>query len=153
MPGKDGYYKGSMVYIQYLIVAGMLLAAVFYLAFNMLPGFADNKENKMDAMDYSVAVSQDDQQLFGNIMIKTEDEVSLACAKVLINGESAGDLAEGSLLLRVHPGDLLSIDGSAYNRQLFFYLQGISSNIDASSLDVRIMTNGNVVEVGEIIFK
>ena len=48
MPGKDGYYKGSMVYIQYLIVAGMLLAAVFYLAFNMLPGFADNKENKMD---------------------------------------------------------------------------------------------------------
>ena len=64
MPGKDGYYKGSMVYIQYLIVAGMLLAAVFYLAFNMLPGFADNKENKMDAMDYSVAVSQDDQQLF-----------------------------------------------------------------------------------------
>ncbi len=153
MPGKNSCYKDPMVYIQYLIVAGMLLAALFYFAFNMLPGFADNNGNKMDAMDSPVTVSREDQQLFGNIMIKTEDEVSLACANVLINGKSAGDLAEGSLLLRVHPGDLLGIDGSAYNRQLFFYLQGISSNIDASSLDVRIMTNGNVVEVGEIIFK
>ena len=127
-----------------------MVAAAVYVSSDILPSV---KEGEIALFDKNTVVSQTDDMLFGNIMFKTENNLSLSKAYVLINGEKAGNLGSGSLLIRVHPGDIVSIDSSAYRRELTYCISAVSSNIDSSFLAGDMAICGKTVDVGIVVFK
>lgn len=90
--------------------------------------------------------------LFGNLYIECEEQISLSAARLLINGQDSGDFREGFLTARVRPGDVVQIDGSAYLRALSFSVEAVSASIDSSYLRAGVTSNGNIVDVGIIVF-
>ncbi|MEG1500350.1 MAG: hypothetical protein RR396_00155 [Clostridiales bacterium] len=109
---------------------------------------------KEESIPDAMPVQRDDTGLFGNILLETEDKVSLPKAYLLINGQKAGDLAQGELLTRVYPNDYLLIDASAYGRDLQFYLKNPSSNLKTDDLPAIItMDNNGKAVIGAMKFK
>lgn len=136
-----------------LLLFADMVALVYY---NVLPlyGVADRDSYDTDLIvfDTAVPVQQIDNGLFGNISVSSSDGISLAKAQLLINGVVMGNFADGEVIVRVYPGDIIDIDGSAYKRQVSFMVNVISSNIDDNILPKEIKTNGDVVQVGIISF-
>jgi hypothetical protein len=140
--------------MQKIFLFTLIVIAAVLLTLNIVPELGRETDDKnVSVLDPTAAVRQESGTLFGNVRIITDDNLSLSYAQVLINGVSSGDLAQGELLLRVYPGDILSIDGTAYKRELFFYLTAVSSNIDQNYLKVVVSTNGTVAEAGIVVFK
>jgi hypothetical protein len=104
-------------------------------------------------LDTALPVQQQSGLLFGNLQLETEGNLSLAAAKLYINGILAGNFGSGSLLTRVYEGDILVLDAAAYQRQLTFFLTTVSTNIDTSELSAQIITDGNAGEMPEISFR
>lgn len=104
-------------------------------------------------LDLEIPVQQEAGLLFGNLQLKTADGLSLPAAKLLINDLEAGNFGASELLVRVYEGDILTLDGSAYGRQLTFFLTTVSTNIDQSGLPAQIITEGNRVELAPIAFR
>ena len=143
---KDNRFAG----VQRIIVYLLAIVALLYAAANVLP---TSGQNQLTVLDQATQVTGEDQNIFGNILLSCTDGLSLDYAYILQNGEQVGDFGDGELLLRVHPGDTLAVDGSAYSRELVFYVQAASSNIDQEFLAPSIFTKGNIAQVGVIVFK
>lgn len=139
--------------MQKIFLFALIAIAAVLLTLNIVPELGREADGKISVLDPAAAVREEDNSLFGNVRIITDDNLSLSYARVLVNGVSYGDLAEGKLLLRVYPGDILSIDGTAYKRELFFYLTAVSSNINQDYLKVVVSTNGTVADAGIVVFK
>jgi len=139
-----------------VIAVLLLLDALAWLCLTLLPAgpFAVRDTNQVTKVfESAVTARSDSGGLFGNISVETEDRVSAAAATLLINGEAAGDFGEGALTVRVYPGDLLSVDGSAYQRRILFRVTAISSGIDSAYLPETIVTEGGVADWGVVVFK
>lgn len=139
--------------VQRIILFFLLIVLLIFISSYFLPQQGGENSNNVSILEPAADVRGEDSSLFGNIRIKTADGLSLGSAKVLINGVDYGDLGKGELLLRVYPGDVISIDGSEYKKELEFLVSAISSNIDKDFLQMTIYTNGDSVEVGIIVFK
>ena len=139
-----------------MITVLLLLDALAWACLTLLPGdpFAlQDTAEVTEIFESSVTARSDSGGLFGNISVETEDQVSVAAAKLLSNGEAAGNFSEGVLTVRVYPGDVLAIDGSAYQRRILFRLTAISSGIDSSYLPETLLTEGGVADWGVVVFK
>ena len=139
--------------VQRIIVFSLAIVALVVVAANFLPKADQETNGGVSILDAAVDVRNEDSSLFGNIRITADDGLSLEYAQVLINGMPFGDFAEGEVLVRVYPGDVVSIDGSAYLRELGFHLTSVSSNISKDYVTTALSTNGNIVDVGIIVFK
>jgi hypothetical protein len=139
--------------IQKILVFALVIIGTVVLALNIFSKTGTETGGNVSILDPAAQVRTQDNSLFGNIKISVEDELSLAYAQVLINGIDSGDFTDGELLVRVYPGDIVSIDGSAYQRELRFNITAISSNITQDYLQTIVYTQGNIVDAGIIVFK
>ena len=141
---------------QKIITLLLLLDLLAWAGLHLLPGASllprDGGENPQ-IFDSAVTVRADSGGLFGNICVETEGRVSAAKALLLVNGLSAGDFSQGLLTVRVYPGDLLALDGSAYQRRMRFTITTLSSGIDSAYLPDTVVTDGGVTDWGVIVFK
>lgn len=153
LPPQEKKDLNRFVGVQRILIFSLLIIALVILAVNFLPQGNEDSNGSVTILDPAADVRGEDNSLFGNIRIITADGLSLAYAKVLINGIDYGNLGKGELLLRVYPGDTISIDGSAYQRQLLFQIRAVSSNISREFLQTDIVTDGNIAEAGIIVFK
>ncbi len=151
-PPNDQKEINRFAGVQRILLFALLIILIIFIAVTFLPK-SNPSETNVSILDPTAAVRGEDNSLFGNIRIKTEDSLSLAYAHVLVDGADYGDLGEAELLLRVYPGDIISIDGSAYQKELQFQVTAISSNIDSEFLQTTVYSKGNIVEVGIIVFK
>ena len=152
--GKKWLWLKKVQKILFVFLLADMIALVYY---NILPlyGVADRVSCTADltVFDTAVPVQQMDSGIFGNICFSSSDGISLAKAQLLVNGAVTGNFADGELIIRVYPGDIIDIDASAYKRQVVFTVDVISSNIDKGILPKMIKTNGDVVQVGIIRFE
>ena len=139
--------------VQRIIVFSIMIVALVVVATNFLPQNNEEAGVGVSILEPAVDVRNEDSSLFGNIKITADDGFSLEYAQVLINGISFGDFKDGEVLVRVYPGDVVSIDGSAYKRELGFHVTSVSSNISKDYVSTSLTTNGNIVDVGIIVFK
>lgn len=139
--------------VQRIIVFSIMIVALVVVATNFLPQNNEEAGVGVSILEPAVDVRNEDSSLFGNIKITADDGFSLEYAQVLINGISFGDFRDGEVLVRVYPGDVVSIDGSAYKRELGFHITSVSSNISKDYVSTSLTTNGNIVDVGIIVFK
>ena len=139
--------------VQRIIVFSIMIGALVVVATNFLPHNNEEAGVGVSILEPAVDVRNEDSSLFGNIKITADDGFSLEYAQVLINGISFGDFKDGEVLVRVYPGDVVSIDGSAYKRELGFHVTSVSSNISKDYVSTSLTTNGNIVDVGIIVFK
>lgn len=139
-----------------IITLLLLLDMLAWAGLHLLPGVSllprDSGEIPQ-VFNSAVTVRADSGGLFGNICVETEGRVSAEKALLLVNGLSAGDFSQGQLTVRVYPGDLLSLDGSAYQRRLRFTVTVLSSGIDSAYLPDTAITDGGVTDWGVIVFK
>lgn len=139
--------------VQRIIVFSIMIVALVVVATNFLPQNNEEAGVGVSILEPAVDVRNEDSSLFGNIKITADDGFSLEYAQVLINGISFGNFKDGEVLVRVYPGDVVSIDGSAYKRELGFHVTSVSSNISKDYVSTSLTTNGNIVDVGIIVFK
>ncbi|MDO4582011.1 MAG: hypothetical protein Q4B96_05460 [Bacillota bacterium] len=134
----------------------LLAAAFFAVALTALPPLWGGEPvfggTQQPLFDTALTVRQSDNSLFGNIRVSCADEPAQA-ARLLVNGVDSGGFEAGELLLRVYPGDVLSIDCTAYARRLIFEISAISANIDARYLQTTVIGEGNIINVGVIVFR
>lgn len=111
------------------------------------------KESDQKIQEQTLPVSRDEEGLFGNLYIETEDSLSMPQAKLLINGLEAGDFSKGFLLARVYENDLVMIDVKAYAEDIGFHIKRISSNIDRQDIPSDIISRDGEAVIGNIKFK
>ena len=132
--------------IRWIYAVGKMLpflVLLFALVWGMLQLDPDGKRSG----------SQTDSGIFGNVTIASQDHVSLAMAILYINGENCGDFSQGERTVRVYPQDVLTVDASAYQRELCFSSLSMSESIDASQLATDVICNGDSQVFGRIEFK
>ena len=136
--------------VQRIIVLSLSIVAIVVAAVVFLP---QQEDSDVSLLQPAVETRDDAGGLFGNIKITADGGFSLAYAKVLVNGLAMGDFAEGEVLLRVYPWDAVSIDGRAYQRELTFHITSLSANISKDYVTTNPVTNGDIADVGIIVFK
>lgn len=139
--------------VQRIIVFSIMIVALVVVAGNFLPQVGNDTDVGVSILEPATEVRNEDSSLFGNIKITADDGFSLEYAQVLINGIAFGNFKDGEILIRVYPGDVISIDGSAYQRELGFHVTSVSSNISKDYVSTSLTTNGDIVDVGIIVFK
>lgn len=142
-----------MVKIEKIIVISLIGLVIVFIAHNLWQNSQTETNSNISLFNTAIQVDNQSGEIFGNILLSTDNDLSLEYAKVLINGIPRTDFSDGEVLIRVYPGDIVSIDGSAYQRELSFALEAISSNIDSTYLKTTINTKGNSVDAGIIVFK
>ena len=96
---------------------------------------------------------REEYAIFGNLELRSKEGVSLAKAVVLINGQQSGDFKDGDVLIRVYEGDTVTIDTTAYDRELEFYIGNYSKNIDIDKLNQVLVSYRGRIDVGTVSFK
>ena len=91
--------------------------------------------------------------LFRSLTIELKDFSSLSKAKLMINGQETTDFRDKKITIKVYPDDIISIDGSYYNRTLEFEVSEASPNIFYPTLHQVVKTNSTVESFGKVKFK
>lgn len=71
-------------------------------------------------------------------------------ARVLVNGVAAGDFAQPRLQMSVRAGDVIELDGSAYQETLRFRVTATSRDLVRPALGREIATKGDVRSLGAV---
>lgn len=71
-------------------------------------------------------------------------------ARLLVNGVPAGDFGQPRLQVQVRAGDVLEIDGSAYQETLRFRVTATSRELVRPALGREIMTRGDIRSLGTV---
>lgn len=71
-------------------------------------------------------------------------------ARLLVNGVPAGDFAQPRLQVQVRVGDVLEVDGSAYQETLRFRITATSRELTRPALGREIATKGDVRSLGSV---
>ena len=143
------YYQAVQGVLVFLLLVGAACAVL--LSFSR-----ENEETptlSQDLEPVAIPARAEEEGLFGNLYLESEEQISLEQAYLWINGEKCGDFAQGSLTVRVYPGDVIQLDTLAYGRTLFFSIQAVSSSIDMDYLSSAITCFAEIVTVGVIIFR
>lgn len=143
----------AFAYIEKFLIFTIIFIGISIFACNVWQKVAQETNNELNILDSTIQVRNEQSGLFGNIRILTEDSLTLEFAHVRINNIPFGDFADKEILLRVYPGDIISIDGSAYKRALSFSITATSSNISPDYLKATVITNGDIADAGIIVFK
>lgn len=146
----EAYFHIVQRVILLLLAADLLLMTV---GADLLPTPEEARVAEIALPLDAVPVRSESGGLFGNVHILSEDNVSLDRAYLLINGERVGDFGAGEITMRVYPGDILSIDASAYRRAIYFYLDSYSTAIDGAYLRASVICNGDTADLGTVVFK
>jgi len=101
----------------------------------------------------SARVLDKESALFAHLTIELKDFSSLSKAKLLINGQETSDFRDKKITVKVYPDDVISIDGSFYNRPLEFKVSEASPNISNPTPNQIIKTNSTVESFGKVKFK
>jgi hypothetical protein len=136
--------------VVFLTLAAVVYAQAAYCFSADLPFAARRREA---LYSQSAPVARDAAELFGNIRLKSENKISLPEAVILINGRKAADFSSGEVLFRVYEGDAAVIDSSAYARDLVFYLEGCSANLNMNIPEGIVRTREGKGYLGKIRFK
>ena len=137
-----------------LSILAALSAAVFaLLRLGVLGPTGENAAPTEAVYASTVSTRQYDSNLFGNITISSQEQLSLAKAVLSINGENCGDFSQGEVTVRVYPDDVLAVDASAYQRELSFYIVQVSPSIRRELLQENLYCCGDIREFGKIEFK
>ena len=152
--------RQDYVGIRWIYAVGKMLpflVLLFALVWGMLQLDPDGKRSGLEeeptVYASTVGTRQTDSGIFGNVTIASQDHVSLAMAIPYINGENCGDFSQGERTVRVYPQDVLTVDASAYQRELCFSILSMSESIDASQLATDVICNGDSQVFGRIEFK
>ena len=95
----------------------------------------------------------DDTELWGNITLALVDYESLPEALVLVNGEISGRFQNRTVTVRVHPGDQLAVDTTAYRLPIQIRISSASSNINTSFLQETVRLQQEQLSLGNVIFR
>lgn len=137
--------------LSFFAVAACLLFS--FVQLELYSPFSADESLPPEIYVSAVSSRQTESGLFGNITIESQEQVSLAMAVLFINGERCGDFSQGSLTVRVYPEDVLTVDASAYRRELSFFIVEASPSIRAELLLNPLCCNGDTQEFGKIQFK
>lgn len=146
------YGKRYFDLVQQILLLIMLSAMVLLLTWPRLHPPAEQSISISADTSNSLAVTAQAGNDFGKLYISTDDDLQLGSAYVLINGERAGNFANGDVTVRVYPGDVVELDGSRYQRSIHFSVQALSSSIDSSYLFAAPTTQSDIVRAGIIVF-
>lgn len=135
-----------------LLIQLLCFAAAFFAGWESLCFIPETEENVLSLYEPSVPSSAI-QSDFGKITIESEEGVSLAYAKLMINGLEAASFAAGCAEIRLRPGDIISIDACAYRRKLVFTIKEKSSSLSDVYLNKEIICNGSTELVGTAVFQ
>ncbi len=137
----------------------LLMADIFALALIYLPPYLGlnsplaQNSNLTTLNQAQIAATEDDNLLFGNIRLKTEDNLPLSKIIIYNNGLKVGDLGQGKLLLRVYENDIITIDSRDYQREILIEITVLSSNINKQLLPKILTIDGQKTDLAAIDFK
>lgn len=97
----------------------------------------------------TAALENDENIIWGNVVLELADFSTLSQAKVLVNDEEVADFTEKEVAIRVEGGDVIAVDTSAYNCPVKIRVKKVSSVIDTDTLAEETIVNG-FREIGEI---
>jgi len=104
------------------------------------------------AYEATLPVEEEQNELFGHIVLSLADYTALPQAAVVINGSVAARFNTEEVTVRVTAGDHVIIDSSAYNQPIRVRLLRSSVNI-ATSLPGTVTTQNGSCDLGCISFK
>ncbi|MFZ5647742.1 MAG: hypothetical protein ACOY30_09020 [Bacillota bacterium] len=70
--------------------------------------------------------------------------------KVLVNGEVKGAFNNRYVTVEVHPGDVISLDGTYYNRPVNIEVMDVSKGVTSPRSGVVYKLNGNILSLGKV---
>lgn len=86
----------------------------------------------------------------GEVKIRLCSYFSFPQAVVLVNGREVADFRDGEVAVKVHSGDEIMIDGSAYDCQLAFQVTAVSRGVVWPPVDYRVTTDASQVSLGKV---
>ena len=132
-------------FVSRLLILAIIVSALLF-AVCRPPQPLESEETDPTA---AVAARPIDQKTaFANVVVASENKVSLDRAYLLVNGEVRGSFASGELLVRVYDGDILALDCRAYGRVLRFTVEALSSSVDESYLSSSFSCREEVAVFG-----
>ncbi|MFZ5650071.1 MAG: hypothetical protein ACOY4I_04345 [Bacillota bacterium] len=73
--------------------------------------------------------------------------------KVIVNGEVKGVFNNRYVTVEVHPGDVISLDGTYYNRQVSIEVLDTSKEVTSPRAGSVYRLNGNILSLGRVSAK
>lgn len=101
----------------------------------------------------SARVLDGESDIFAHLTIELKDFSSLSKAKLLINDKETSDFRDKKITIKVYADDVISIDGSFYNRPLEFEISEASPNISDPKLHQVIRTESTIESFNQVKFK
>jgi len=89
----------------------------------------------------------------GFISIKMHDFASLDFVKIIINDDTVTRFSQNPVMLEVSDGDLIKIDGSAYQMPIKYEVVKVSEKVVAPQVGLTVKTNGNIAEVNCVLIE
>ncbi|MGI5824686.1 MAG: hypothetical protein ACOX7J_03855 [Bacillota bacterium] len=142
--------------VVFLCLTGCGLAVVCFVQGILGIGLAQNYdlgETWYGEVYETKAVASDEDEVWGNVVLRLTDFTTLPEAVVLLNGEPVKKFVEQEVTVRVVSGDVLSVDTSAYDAPVAVRIKSVSSVIDTRELrEITVIRSGSAV-LGKILLK
>lgn len=133
---------------QYALLCFLFLPV--YQGYILLTG---NASYVGEAYEPVLPSSRQEGDLFGTVTLEAEGVSSLEQAAVLINDEPVAYFTTNQVVVRVYPGDMISLDVRAYSRPITFRLVSHSSNIRSGQLQDEMTLAQTKGLLGTVSFK
>ena len=137
-------------FVSRLLILAVIVSAVLF-AVCRPPQPPESGETEPAAKVTARPADQGTQ--FANIVICSENKVSLERAYLLVNGEARSSFAAGALMIRVYDGDILAVDCRAYGRELNFTVEALSSSVDESYLPAAFSCREEIFVFGFAVIR
>lgn len=131
-----------------LVVAVLALAAQAWLAGSHLKEAAWPAFSRELAQPEAVNVAGD--PLNPIIILRINKYSALPLARLLVNGEAAGQFSDRYVTVYVRDGDLLEIDGTRYNRPFEVEVLDVSGGVISPAPGAAIKVQGTVSAIGKV---
>ena len=97
--------------------------------------------------------SKNDTEIWGNLVLELVDYTELPDLIVLVNGQPVQKFTQKQVTVRVIRGDLVSVDGSDYEKPITVRVKSVSSVIDSQTLQELTTVKQNSAEIGTVFLK
>ena len=88
--------------------------------------------------------------IFATITLEIDNFTSLEKAVLLINGREVTDFREKQVTAKVLSGDVLAVDGTFYDHEIYFRILSTSENVAEPRVDHLFRVRGDIVTIGKV---
>ncbi|MDI6605159.1 MAG: hypothetical protein QME35_08500 [Thermoanaerobacteraceae bacterium] len=146
---KSSRFIGFENLIALLIIAGFITIILFQTTMlNSTLRVYLNSTEKIEGINVNTYLSKE-----GTLKIEVINEENANNAYILVDGEPKGNFKNKYINIKVKSGQLIEIDGSKCNTDMYFKISDISDNVIEPQKTAIVKVEKNIATVGRVRLK